>query len=466
MMHSDQRSIETHPDPTISTSHRRVVVQWGVLIFLLAFAVRLMIALAIPNSFETDPDAYRRMARSIYQTGVFGLVEAQQFPDAISPTATPTAYRPVLYPWILSWFQGFQSDRIPIACLHAILGAAAVALAFDIACRLGFTRGLALGVSFMVLADPILLRQSTLVMTETLATFLALAVWWLVLVTGWSRVESRDRSVPIGIAIGIALGIACLSRPTSVAWCLLWAGWEVRKNPIRAVCLTLGCILVLLPWVSRNRTQLGHGIWTTTHGGYTLLLANNPILYEHWNKSWSREWQEERFHDWWANQQAERFAGKFPGEVEIDRFANELAWKTIWGDPIRFLKACLIREGWLWAWWPSGRQAGVASRFSIGIWYALTSVAALIGLVRLIRRQPGELGAWIPMLLMGASLCVVHAVFWSNMRMRAPIIPLVSLLAICSYRLPSTSGLLLSSDAVKASSGTNDQIVADDSRRG
>jgi len=432
-------------------------LRWALLVLVVALSVRLMILLSIPTSLDSDPDSYRRMAQAIKLTGTFGLVDSQG-------VATPTAYRPPLYPWLLSWFSGLDSDRLPLAIVHAILGGLTVALTFDIARRLGFTLKLSLIASLLVLLDPILIRQSTLVMTETLATFIGMALWWVTLVTGWTQQVAVNRIAMIGIALGVVLGFACLCRPTSLAWCLLWGCWEVRRNPIRAVSLILGCLLVLVPWARRNQEQLGQAVWTTTHGGYTLLLANNPILYEHWSTSWSREWQEELFHDWWRKQQDDRFAGGFPGEIELDRFASSLGIETIQSSPGEFIKACLIREGWFWAWWPSQRQADFPTRLALGFWYGLIFIAALIGLLRLLACRSRDIESWIPVLFLALSLCIVHAVYWSNMRMRAPIIPLTSLLAISAFKLPSSRSLLGCANAVETGASADDQVVADDGR--
>jgi len=37
--------------------------------------------------------------------------------------------------------------------------------------------------------------------------------------------------------------------------------------------------LVLSPSMIRNLALFGEPVWTTTHGGYTLALANNPVYY-------------------------------------------------------------------------------------------------------------------------------------------------------------------------------------------
>jgi 4-amino-4-deoxy-L-arabinose transferase-like glycosyltransferase len=398
-------------------------------VFLIALAFRLMIQILILPSLLADRDAYRRLAQTLYATGTFGVLDPQGYPVA-------TAYRPPLYPWLLSWLQGFESDLLPIAILHAILGACSVTLTYRIALRLGLSGLQSLAASALVLFDPILLRQSTLVMTETLATFLGLFAWWLALFLDRNSTRGAAIGAAIGLAIGATLGIACLCRPTALAWALLWGGCELRRNPLRASCLLLGCLLVLLPWWKRNQSEIGQGLWATTHGGYTLLLANNPILYEHWETSWSRQWDDDRFHAWWQAKRLEENVRSETDEIASDALANALGWQSIRANPVLFFKACAIREGWMWAWWPAEHQAHWIVRVAIGIWYAITTTAGFVGLIRLLVRARLEpkFAYWLPALTLAVSLCLVHAVYWSNMRMRAPIIPVISLLAVYGSR--------------------------------
>ena len=46
------------------------------------------------------------------------------------------------------------------------------------------------------------------------------------------------------------------------------------------ILLGITILLVLSPWLIRNVLLFGEPIWTTTHGGYTLALANNPVYYD------------------------------------------------------------------------------------------------------------------------------------------------------------------------------------------
>jgi hypothetical protein len=201
-------------------------------------------------------------------------------------------------------------------------------------------------------------------------------------------------------------------------WAVLWSGVELKRNVRGGALLMLGCVLVLTPWCYRNAQVFNEGVWTTTH--------------------------EEAFHTWWQ----ERSEG-VQGELQRDRLANSLAMKSIEANPLGFIYGIGIRQLWFWAWWPSERQAGLGLRWLIGLWYSAVTCAVAYGCWSLGKRWDrrvfgSALWDWMPALSMAISLCAIHSVYWSNMRMRSPLIPLVSLLAayglqmICERYAPST----------------------------
>ena len=77
-----------------------------------------------------------------------------------------------------------------------------------------------------------------------------------------------------------------------------------RRSPDRAL---------LSPWAIRNQLQFGRPIVTTTHGGYTLLLANNPEFYQ-WLRAgpWGSVWRADQFDAEWNRRKPQ-------GEVQSDR---------------------------------------------------------------------------------------------------------------------------------------------------
>ncbi|MCA9133357.1 MAG: hypothetical protein KDA45_09390, partial [Planctomycetales bacterium] len=280
------------------------------LVLLLALVIRgsgLWLGL---ESLSDDPDAYAKLAVNWSQSGVLGEVAA-------GVSIRPTAYRPPLYPWLLSWLVTAGSLPIgSVALLHLVLGVATVWLTWSIAHALG--QPLAWLPAAAVAVDPLLLRASQLVMTETLAAFLAVLAWrmWLAVWPPRERATrdadgtgDRGRTQWLALlALGLVWGLSVLARPTAAPWvvlCLLGLcfcgrlAWRQRL----ADCgwLTLIVLCCITPWTWRNYRTFGQPIWATTHGGYTLLLANNPLLFQHFSASGpSRNWDAAPFHAAWA----------------------------------------------------------------------------------------------------------------------------------------------------------------------
>jgi hypothetical protein len=434
---------------------------------LVALVVRISVAALLFSDLGDDPDAYRMLAENWSATGTFGQV------DPTTGQARATAFRPPLYPWFLSWLTEPSEDRIilsslSVAIVHVVVGLLTVLLS-GLVCSTLLSRllnesqagpnelmqlvagpTLVFGVMCLVAVDPILIRQSTLVMTETLAACLAILGWWSWI--GAMSIDSVDginvqsdarphRHVMTGLWLA-ALVASIYCRPTALAWVgILVMGLVVLPiAPLGRRCLwAIGISVVigaaLLPWVSRNQRELGEPVLATTHGGYTLLLANNPDLYRHFETSLSRTWDEDSFHRRWNNvQQNLRVANRNSDEsFEIleDRMAKSLAWKTINDHPALFIKSCVARVGWLWAVAPDARQGTRMLRWAIGAYYsavlALFSVAVLSVIWRAIRQRVSS-ASWLlflPATTLFISITGVHSVFWSNMRMRAVVMPMV-----------------------------------------
>ena len=124
-------------------------------------------------------------------------------PAVVSVDALPDA-------WSGRCIAGWRS-----ACLHVFLGVASVGLTWWLGRGWGLgNRGAAVA-AMLVACDPILLNQSTQVMTETPATFLATA--GLVLLT----LASRRPTVGRMIATGIDFIFGALCRPTLLLWTIL-----------------------------------------------------------------------------------------------------------------------------------------------------------------------------------------------------------------------------------------------------
>ncbi|MCG8651653.1 MAG: glycosyltransferase family 39 protein, partial [Pirellulales bacterium] len=421
------------------------------------------------ESLSADPDTYRAIAETLADRGVFGLTTADG-------QVRPTAFRPPLYPYLLSWITTDRTlGNLAVAVLHCLLGGLSVVCTFMASRRL-------LGedcpvvnsaaAAALVAMDPILLQQSRLVMTETLATALASIVLWC-----WAS-HQPWRSVGWAAVLGMVLALAYLCRPTFLVWAGLmglmmpwagkcWAGkrWAGRREPTCGdpgpkrwgpAGLVLGIVfLTVAAWTLRNQRVLGHPVWATTHGGYTLLLGNNPSFYQYLEDGeFGRAWDPQPFFQAYAHRYdgdpntAEFWQADWTGlaqtkpatsEYHDDRVAYQAARATMERQPRAFLWSCLVRMGRLWA--PLPHQTPGRWKVAVlatGVYYSLFFVAMLIGLRRLGRSVLGS--QWWSVWTLVIALTLVHAIYWSNMRMRAPVIPGLAIIAAAAVgRRPSQS---------------------------
>jgi 4-amino-4-deoxy-L-arabinose transferase-like glycosyltransferase len=418
------------------------------------------------QSLAEDPDSYAQLAVSLAEQSTLG------FPDDAG-RIRPSAYRPPLYPWMLSWLVS-DSAVLPwgVFLLQLLLSLILALAVYSVAARLELRWAWIAGV--LVTIDPLLTRASQQVMTELLATTLLMVAWWLWLLV-WpvqqltcSRSTARSAMQWLAVALlGIVFGLSILARPTAAPWwalcsaAMVWSGCQCWKRRLVDILLvSCGVIACLAPWTLRNLAEFGKPIWATTHGGYTLLLANNPSLYQHFrNNGPSRDWDAAAFHRAWANrgtvaqtalldpaywlsstevQTTSGFKVSPLGELADDELAYRVALHTIREDRATFMLGCVYRLGWLWACWPN--QLGVTQTWLIGGWYAGFLILSLWGMYRLFFKRQGRLacwqgiGSWIPGLAIILVLCLVHSLFWSNMRMRCPAMPGIYLLALAAIQ--------------------------------
>jgi hypothetical protein len=442
------------------TRTAKTVFKQTAFILLFALIVRAVVLAMGSDTFADDPDSYARLAVNYSESGVLG------FENATNKTVSPTAFRPPLYPWLLSFLVVDGELRTTgVGLLHLMMGIASVWLTLSIGRRLGL--GLAWLAACAVALDPLLIRASQLLMTETLATFTGLLAWrlWLAIVVSRSPVARGEGSVRrqvlfdslLLICLGLAFGLAILARPTAAPWAalcvigLFFVGDRCWKRNFRS-CMIVSCgvMVCVVPWALRNWSQLGKPIWATSHGGYTLLLANNPTLYQHFiHDGPSRDWDAESFHAAWAHR-AEHEPSELlneqywlspdvdmkatvlrdSSELDDNRLAYSVARATIERHPGTFLLSCVYRGLWFWALWPNDSQSLIKTA-AIGLWYAFWTILAIVGFCLVFLRR--ELRCWLPALLLIFCLTGLHAIYWGNMRMRGPLMPAVYLLALLSF---------------------------------
>jgi len=439
-------------------------------------------------------------------------------PHALGVINLPTAYRPPLYPLVLASVLKVRDTPAAIGALNLLLGGATLVAVAIAAGRVGRVVGspvwmplLAVG---LVACDPLLVAQAPLAMTETLAACL---VAMLLAVVASPVTDRRS------LLAGVLVGLLALCRPTFLASAAVWGAcasvahirrWVAEGGPrvplgtLLGVCG--GLAVTLLPWGVRNQWQFGRPIVTTSHGGYTLRLAQNPRYAElvslnpdpsGW-RAYNRLLEDEGY-AWMFTPEPHKGAVQlsrsspgrlsYSGPVDQWEIASDAALQRLALDHLResIPRAWATARsllGRLWSPWP--RQADswpAAARWALGVEQLLLFAAAAAGLwtwgrsagLRVVGGEasaastevetsspraspeltthtaerpcepPGKqpeakrpaaeqptrseaeavaaVGRVAVALLI--SFTLVHAFYWADMRMRAPLVPVLALLA-------------------------------------
>lgn len=376
-----------------------------------------------------DPDNYLPLAQSLAHGQGFAF------------NGRLTAYRPPLYPLLLAPLVCLCGARLAwgVAGLHLLLGVGTVLLTAATARRWGLSRGRALIAAAIVACDPVLVAQSRAVMTETLGAFLvAFTLWALTQRGAWGMVLG-----------GVGFGLSGLCRPSLLPGAVLVAlayvlaprnsddaflsppptsteGGRKAFHPVvlrcaHALVLLAVTMLTLAPWAWRNARVFGEPVWTTTHGGYTLALANNPFYYD------------EVLHGppgvVWSGPTQSRFIDSVNDAVtglrepEADRHLQATTLRLVAERPVDFALASLARLGRFWGIAPAGAVYPRALRVATALWTVPLWAALALGFLRKELWRWPRIGA--PAVVI--ALTCVHAVYWTDLRMRAPVVPAIAL---------------------------------------
>lgn len=426
----------------MQTKERRILI----LLVIVTIIVRGGVLFAQRDRLNEDLDGYRGIAIQLANGNGYSQPNTNQ----------PTAFRPPLYPLLLAAIFRVQAGNLGIVVLHLLMGVATVILTWRLGNRLGLSKG-GLVAAGIIALDPLLIQYATFPMTETLCTLLAvLALNWLV---PFPTTKFKQ------FVLGVVLGLCVLSRPTFLVFAgfalliVSWQAWRQQRFKQLPWVLPLGVLLVVSPWMVRNAVTIGNPRVTTTHGGYTLLLGNNPVFYrEVVLQPWGGVWDGESLAQWQESLETEMREAVPPVETEEerDRWMYQRALRIIRDNPGVFLRACGLRFLRFWNVLPPETALEAVAKIwergctslglkswraatktitrivagGVALFYGMLILSFAVGLVRL-RRE--EWSRWWPLVLMVACFCAVHLVYWSNTRMRAPVMPAIVLLAVRAW---------------------------------
>jgi hypothetical protein len=410
---------------------------WAPLLLIAFAAIVRIAAVALWSAhLADDRDDYWTVAQSYVEHGFW-----------TSFTPLPNSFRPPLLPLVLAALLKLGWGTIALGVVQIVLGTASVALTLVAGKRLGLGR-LSLVAAALVACDPLLIAYTTFPMTETLFTFLVIALVTVAIPSSLSVPKPERFGVSFGRAalVGLLFGACALCRPTIWPTALLtgaWLGWQSlrtrrlsRQLIINTAVAVLTCGAVVAPWAIRNYKILGSPVVTTTHGGYTLLLGNNGEFFQHvaerpLTELWSDR-EPDRFQKAWLTRltvQRQREIGYHADELAQNQWMYHQAWKSIAAQPGIFLRACALRFVLFWnvvPLLPSRSALPHSVVWALCAGYVVELILFVVGLVSLARIWDWR---WVLTLCVILNFTLVHLVYWSNMRMRAPLVPLIALIA-------------------------------------
>ena len=112
-------------------------------------------------------------------------------------------------------------------------------------------------------------------------------------------------------------------------------------------------------------------------------------------------------------------------ERQADRYLLATVWRLASERPRDFVRASLARLGHFWSVAPAASVYPAFVRYATMAWTVPLWAVFLLGLAnRSIRSWPRVAAAVVVL-----GLTLVHAFFWTDLRMRAPIVPAIALIA-------------------------------------
>ncbi|HTR97362.1 MAG TPA: glycosyltransferase family 39 protein [Candidatus Acidoferrales bacterium] len=406
-------------------------VPWpGLLLFATGFAVRALytwLALGRHPIPVNDGISYDEIG--------WNLARGVGFHVHWAAGTYPTAFRPPLYPFLISLvYRAVGHDVFLALVAQCALGGLLPVLLASFA-RATFGSSVARIAGLLAAIHPMLIFFSAYLLTETTFAFVMLLA--LAASADWVKTPRPARA----LGAGLLWGAAVLTRPNALLLPPLVAAWAwvplgltvTNRDRLRQVALlAAGVALVVAPWTLRNARVMHAFVPVTTGGGRALFDANNPLI---WTDPARRGGAESVYN-------IEPWASRYRGldEVQADRLSGEMAVDFLRAHVAQWPTMAVAKLGRFWRltseggaltgrWQASGSAlARLRGRLDplLG-WSLLILPLAIWGAVRSLA-GPKALFLSLPLLVIGA-FTLTAVVYWGALRMRVPIEPLVVLYA-------------------------------------
>jgi 4-amino-4-deoxy-L-arabinose transferase-like glycosyltransferase len=343
----------------------------------------------------------------------YAIASGQGFASPYQFATGPTAQQPPVYPYIVAGvfklFGPFTlSSALALLILNCILSAAVCVTVYHVGKTVfGEKVGILSAWAWAFFPFAIFSAGTGIWPTTLSALLLSMALVWL------SRLDAQASKYS-WIAYGLLWGLIALTNTVCVSVLpvfVAWLCWKRRAAKRELFFATLAFLLVVTPWIVRNRVALGHWFFVRDNFGLELYWGNHEGAT--------------------GRESAGINPGRDEGELrqyiqlgEWNYFAQKraMAVQFMKRDPKRVAELTLLR---FWQYWTSHayRFNGLAQTF----FAAFVDVCAFIGLALAMREKN-------PFVFpLGAVVVVFPVVYYLthvNAAYRAPIEPVLVVLMV------------------------------------
>lgn len=403
-----------------------------VLISLVGFGVRLwyLFGWLHPAEIQGDPFYYHHAA-NLFADGRGWpdpyelLLNDRYVPDAQHPPLTSAL---LAIPSVLGW-TSFLSHQI-FSCLLGALAVAVVGLAGR---RVGggptglVAAGIAAGYPGMWLNDPLLMSETTGILTCALLILAAYRFWdrrtvadacW----TGLALAATMLARAELGL-LAIVLVVPLIAMARTLSW-RRRAGMVVAAGAVSAFAIA--------PWVGYNLSRFNEPEFISTGLGSTLAVTHCEASYQG------------EYLGWWSFDCIQAIPDPPEERSERDVFYQEAAYEFIGDHSGELPKVAAARLGRTWGLYQPWQQIrfdtielrplGLSRIGLVSLWGL--EAAALVGTVLLRRRRV----VLLPLLAVPITLSAASVLVYGTTRFRAAAEPAIVLLAAVTVTALATHG--------------------------
>lgn len=366
--------------------------------------------------FFGDSESYWTLGRAIAEGRPYEFG-----PDGAKVFRTPG------YPALLSLLHrvgGSAATPAAAAHLSAVLGAAAIVLAYLLARRL-FSPGVGVLAAWLVAVSPDAVATSGVALSEAPFTVLLLLQWIVLFGRG-----ARPPGVVRAAVVGLLAGCATLVRPS---WLLFWPAasaavlllaWRlpsVRKYVAPVLIIAAASAGPLIPWWIRNYQAVGRFVPTTLQVGASLYDGLRPDADGASDMRFVDDFRAELR----AKEAVASQAPAAPWEVRLDQAMRDAAVAWAREHPGRVLQLAGVKLVRMWNVRPN--EASLRGRWIDWACIAFTLPTFLLAIVSVLLPNK-KLWTAVMLAAPAAYFTALHMIFVAGVRYRAPVAPFVLIL--------------------------------------